>query len=83
MILVLLVIVSTTRNNVASSPSGAYSKHGVSRFLPDNVSSSSDGVRQAGTATNVLFSLDFVFDAIMTNGASLLWEEGRWYNRLT
>jgi symplekin len=27
------------------------------------------------------FTLDFVFDAIMTNGASLAQEEGRWYSR--
>lgn len=42
-------------------------------------SSSSSSTNKGKTAT--LLSLDFVVDAINTNGASLAQEEGRWYSR--
>jgi symplekin len=34
-----------------------------------------------GTSSETQISLDYVVDAIMTNGASLLRDEGRWYDR--
>jgi len=48
----------------------------------NNLPSKRPGTATASTSKKkTSFTLDFLVDAIMTNGASLIQEEGRWYSR--